>query len=229
MKRPSELTIATPGLAPITLSGAAGTRGEPLRSPAAGVPCVHWRLRVFETVAPGMELVHELFSPEPFLLAVEPSGGSTPPAPRPVQVVGERTRIEAHPVLHREGSPGALAVARHFGLLGRVRVEEVVLRPGEALEVEGVLVDPAAVGAGPYRTAQGEPELHEAIVRVQVSGGLRPTLLPWALGAAAVLLGATGAATVLSKLWRLSVHGVNHGLVIHAEIGAPRIQRPRWP
>ena len=43
--------------------------GEPLRAPASGVPCAHWRLRIFEHVAPGMEFVHEVLSPEPVELA----------------------------------------------------------------------------------------------------------------------------------------------------------------
>jgi len=52
----------------VKLRGSAGAPGESLRSPASDAACVHWRLRVYEVVGPGMELVHELAAAEPFEL-----------------------------------------------------------------------------------------------------------------------------------------------------------------
>ena len=54
-----------------------------------------------------------------------------------IQVDPEATRIEATPTLHREGTPGALAVAPAFGFAGALAVEEVLIRPGEDVERRG--------------------------------------------------------------------------------------------
>jgi hypothetical protein len=203
----------------VKLRGRAGAPGELLRSPASDAACVHWRLRVYEVVGPGMELVHELAAPEPFELL---RNGDT----SPVRVAAERARVEAQPVFHREGSPGALAVARHFGLVGRVRVEEVILRHGDPLEAEGVLFDPEAAGRSPYRTPALGPELFEVTVRVPTAGlSLRPALLAWTLGTTAALLTGLGAASLASKVWRVGAMGP----APHAEIGAAKIRKIRWP
>jgi hypothetical protein len=219
-KTPAALVPITEGA--ITLRGTATAPGDPLRSPASDAACVHWRLRVYELVAPGVELVHEVIAPEPFELRVE--GGRGPL--RPVRVAAESAHIEAQPVFHREGSPGALAVARMFGLVGRVRVEEVVLRHGDALDAEGVLFDPDAASRGPYRTADAGAELFDVTVRVRSNAlSLRPTLLAWAFGTSAALLGAIGAATVASKVWRIGLQVA----APTAEIGAAKLRKPRWP
>jgi hypothetical protein len=213
------------GLSLTTLRGQAGAAQELLASPASGAPCVHWRLRIFERIAPTMELVHEVLAPEPFELrwTVDP----TLP-PELVRLDAERVRIEAQPVLHREGSAGAQAVARHFGLQGRVRVEEVLIRQGETVEASGVLFDPnAAAGSGPFRATQGTAELCDATVKLATGGiSLRPALLPWALGAAAALLGAAGAASALSKLWKFRLESA---VVTGDIIGPVKVRRPRWP
>lgn len=179
------------------LSGTACAVRELVRSPASGAPCVHWRLRIVEFVAPGLELVHEVASPEPVELATRahPEGPAVRVLLRP-----EHARIEAVPVLHREGTPGARATARHFGLRGPVRVEEVIIRQDEALEADGVLCDPAAAtAAGPFRQVDAPAELVHVTIRVTAALSLRPNLLPWALGTAAALLGTVSATAALVR------------------------------
>jgi hypothetical protein len=167
--------------------------------------------------------VHEVLSPEPFELRWTPDPVQPP---RPVRVDAERVCIEAQPVLHREGSAGAEAVARHFGLQGRVRVEEVLIRQGETVDASGVLFDPAATGsAGPFRVSQSTAELCDATIKLPTGISLRPALLPWALGTAAALLGAAGAASALTKFWKVRLDHVGAA----AEIGPVKIRRPRWP
>jgi hypothetical protein len=185
-------------------TAAPGGGGELLRSPASGSGCVHWRLRIFESVASGVELVHEVMAPEPFDIAWREPGEESGPA-RPVRLASERVKIVAQPTLHPEGSPGALAVAQHFALAGRLRVEEVLIRPGAELEAEGLLFDPEQMLAGPYRGGPGTAELFEATVRLPTAISLRPALLPWALGTAAALLTAAGATTAISKLRRVGL------------------------
>jgi hypothetical protein len=220
-KYPNDLALPP---AITTLQGTASIAGEPLRSPVSGAPCAHWRLRIYEVLAPGMELVHEVIAPEPLEITWQPG----PDLPRrTLRMAGDRARIEAQPVLHRAGSPGALATTRHFGLLGRVRgVEEVVVRHGEAVEAEGVLVDPAAAASGPYRAAHGPAELLEATVRLPTGLSIRPALLPWALGTAAALLGAAGVATALSKLWKLHLDASPPAA---AEMGPAKVRASVWP
>jgi hypothetical protein len=217
--------LALRPLATTTLQGRADTLGEALRAPASGAPCVHWRLRIFEHVAPGMEFVHEVNSPEPLEIAwrPEPSG-----PPVRVQVAPDSARIQAIPVLFRHGTPGALAVAAQFGMRGSVRVEEVIIRPGEELEAAGVLSDPAtALSRGPFRTIDAPMELLQATLRLENGLSLRPVILPWALGAAAAFLGAMGAATALFHWWDGYKRPATANMP--AEIGATKIKRPHWP
>jgi hypothetical protein len=223
MKPPQSLQPRDPGQPAITtVRGQVGAAGELLSSPASGSACVHWRLRIFERISPTLELVHETLSSEPFELRW--SADPTVP-PQPVRLDAERVHIEAQPVLHREGSAGAQAVARHFGLQGRVRVEEVLIRQGETVEASGVLFDPAAGGAGPFRATQATAELCDATVKLPTGISLRPALLPWALGTAAALFSAAGAVSALSKLWKLRMEGA----AAAAEIGPVKVRRPRWP
>jgi hypothetical protein len=219
---PQSALTTDPGSPPaIRLRGTAATTGELLHSPASGATCAHWRLRIFETLAPNMELVHEVMAPEPF--AISWSADPMIP-PRPVRLGTEHLRIQAQPILHHEGSPGARAVAEHFGLQGRVRVEEVLIRQGDALEAEGLLFDPEAAAVGPYRASQGDAQLFEATVRLPTGIALRPALLPWALGTAAALMGAAGAAGAVSKLWKIRLD-----VAVHAEIDSVKHKLRRWP
>jgi hypothetical protein len=227
MRRPTPAALALQSMPATRLQATVGTLGEPLRAPASGTPCVHWRLRVFEEVGPGMEFVHELLSPEPLELDCRMD-----PARPPVRVrlAPVEARIQAMPVLFRPETPGALAVARQFGLRGRVRVEEVIMRPGEVVEAEGVLSDPGALpSAGPFRTIDAPMELLQATLRMEAGLSLRPVLLPWALGMAAMVVGTAGVATALwhwledAPVKRPSLPGVP------PEIGAKRIPHPRWP
>jgi hypothetical protein len=219
---PHNALAATTGGPPARrLRGTAATTGESLQSPASGAACAHWRLRIFETLGPSMELVHEVMAAEPFAIAWT-ADPMLPP--RPVRLGGDHLRIQAQPVLHHEGSPGAKAVAEHFGLQGRVRVEEVLIREGDDLEAEGLLFDPAAAAMGPYRASQGDAQLFEATVRLPTGIALRPALLPWALGTAAALMGAAGAASAVSKLWKFRLD-----VAVHAEIDAVKHKQRRWP
>jgi hypothetical protein len=235
--KPSETLPAPartrPGELPaLCLHGSASAADQLLRSPASGAPCVHWRLRIFESLASSMELVHEVIAPEPFQILWRPDPVAPP---RPVQLCGERVHIDAQPVLHRPGSPGATAVAEHFGLQGRLRVEELLVQQGDLLEARGLLFDPSAPGglsAGPYRASELVPQLYEATVRVPVAAARRrPALLPWALGTAAALLGAAGTASALTKLWRPEAPGVRvpEAAKAPAKIGPAQVRRPRWP
>jgi len=103
--------------------------GEALRAPASGLPCVHWRLRIFEMVAPGMELVHEVSSPEPLEIDYRPNPAEPP---RRMRLAPDNTRIQAMPSLYRMGTPGALAVAQGLTLeqLEREYIERVMQAEG---------------------------------------------------------------------------------------------------
>jgi hypothetical protein len=192
---------------------------------------VFWRLRVVEHIASRLQLVHEVASPEPFELAWVGSGeGGRPPVR--VRLCPEAARIQAAPVLHREGTPGALAAARHLGLRGLVYVEEVMIRIGESLSVEGILEDPAE-GQGPFRAADRGMELLDATVRLETRN-IGPALLPWALGTVAALMGGMGMATYAA--WRYHVahlppdHRGRARLVVpQPEIGPPQIPHRRLP
>jgi hypothetical protein len=222
MKEEKALARAT---AETTLQGNVEPLGEPLRAPASGVPCVHWRLRIFEHVARGMEFVHEVVSPDPVELTWRPE----PELPMVrVRLAPDSARLQAQPVLFRPGTPGALAVAQQFGLRGEVRVEEVIIRPGEAVEASGVLADPAAaLSRGPFRTIDAPLELLHPTLRLETGISLRPVLLPWALGAAAALLGTMGTATLL-HWWESHARRITYPTT-PADIGARKIPRPHWP
>lgn len=223
----------------VVLRGAAGiSASEPLRAPASGLPCVHWRLRIVQTMGPGVELVHDVTAPEPFELQIRDDAGPS----RRVKISAD-ARLDALPVLHRDGSPGALAVARLFGLEGRVHVEEVAVRPGEALEVEGVLL-PESSDELPFRGVELPTEIAEAVVRLP-DRGRRPNLLPWALGTAAALASSVGLLTTvahtsggraLSRFAASAVTPVGRAVLravagppAPSEIGPLRPSRPRWP
>jgi hypothetical protein len=225
MSRRTPAALALPGQPATRLHGTVGTLGEALRAPASGTPCVHWRLRIFEEVAPGMEFVHELRSPEPLELTC-PAEADQPA--RRVRLAPDQARVQAVPVLFRTGTPGALAVARDFGLQGRVRVEEVIMRPGELVEAEGILTDPGtALSAGPFRSIDAPAELMQATVRMEAGLSLRPVLLPWALGMAAAMV---GTASVASALWHwLDLHKRPSLPGTPPEVGAKRMPHPRWP
>jgi hypothetical protein len=241
---------------PVNFVGTARAGAALLRSPVSGLACVHWRLRIVERLTARTELVHEVASDEPFELAwgagdadgavdveVEPS--ARPPG-RPelrVRIAPESARIQATPVLHREGSPGALAVARHFNFSGAIAVQEVVIRVGQALTAEGVLDDlDAAVGAAPFRGTGRGPELLDATV-ILASRGLGPALLPWALGTAAALMSGMGLATYAAwrthvlhlpagsslRLLRPSSRHAVIGPVVGSSLGPVEIPRPRLP
>jgi hypothetical protein len=225
-RTPTELALQPP---PSTrLTGTVGPIGEALRAPASGVPCVHWRLRIFEHVAHGMEFVHEVTSPEPLEIACQPNAAEPPMR---VRLAPEHARIQAMPALFRVGTPGALAVAQQFGMRGQVRVEEVVIRPGEQIEAEGVLSDPsAALSSGPFRTIDAPLELLQATVRMETSLSLRPVILPFALSMAAAVAG-TATATAALMHW---LDGHPHARIpsipgAGPELGPPRLPHPRWP
>ena len=94
---------------------------EPVRSPVTDQPCAYWRLRIVERLTAGSQLVHEMASGQAFRLV----WGARDRAPVRIRVEPDAARIEAPPVLHRPGSPGALAVARAFGFPGVLSVEEI--------------------------------------------------------------------------------------------------------
>lgn len=211
---------------PVTLlQGAATATTELLRSPASGVLCVHWRLRVVEHVTPRMQLVHEMASEEAFELSFVRHPEE---APIRVRIDPSAARIEAAPVLHREGSPAALAVAKWLDLRGPVRVEEVCIHLGEALQAEGVMVDAADASTGPFRADGHPPELCDALVRVPTRA-VGPVLLPWALGTAAALLGGLGAATYAITHAAGGPRVKTSQPRVHAEVGARKPFVPRLP
>jgi hypothetical protein len=226
VSRPTPTALALQPAPATRLQATVGTAGEALRAPASGLPCVHWRLRIFEQVAPGMEFVHELTSPEPLELSCRANQDDPPMR---VRLAPDQARIQAMPSLFRMGTPGALAVAQLFGLRGLVRVEEVILRPGELVEAEGVLSDPSeALSCGPFRTIDAPLELLQATVRAEAGLSLRPVILPWALTMAAAVAGTAACTAAVMHWWDLhtkapSIPGVA------PDIGAQRIPRPRWP
>jgi hypothetical protein len=186
---------------PVSFEGLACAGATVLRSPVSGQPCVYWRVRIAQRLTARTQLVHEMASDEPFELAWEGAGtrAGGPPALR-VRLDPTASRIEAPPVLHREGTPGAEAAAQYFGLAGAVSVEETLIRLHESLTAGGILRDlDAAVGAAPTRGTSRGPELVDALVTVE-SKSLGPALLPWALSTAAALMGGMGLATYAA--WR---------------------------
>ena len=202
-----------------------------VRSPVTGHACVYWRLRVVERLTAGSDLVHELASSERFDLR----WGS---AERPLRVRLDpgSARIEGTPDLYRAGTQGAIAVAREFGFVGAISVEETVIRSGDLLDVEGVLED-AGGTAGRFRTADGALELFDATVRLR-SQSIGPALLPWALGTAAAMLAGMGFATWSAWQGQLAhprfghatrVFGIGPACGVPARVGQPAIPHPRLP
>ena len=128
---------------PVAFHGTVHAGSELLRSPVSGLACVHWRLRITQHIAPRMQLVHEVASPDAFEIHWARTGGdgqaSLPPLR--LRLEPESARIHAAPALHREGTPGALAAGRQFGLDGALRVEEVMLHQGDEINAEGFLDD----------------------------------------------------------------------------------------
>jgi len=189
----------------VSFEGTLHVASELLRSPVSGLPCVHWRLRITQHIAPRMQLVHEVASPEVFeihwALAGDDDSGDPPAPPLKLRLDPETARIHAAPVLHREGTPGALAAGRQFGLEGPLRVEEVMLHQGEPVSAEGILEDSTDLES-PFRSPSVGPELLDPTLRL-ATPSIGPALLPWALGTAAALLGATAAATY--GAWRYHV------------------------
>jgi hypothetical protein len=218
---------------PVSLEACAAAGPEVVRSPVSGQACVYWRLRIVEHLTARSELVHELASHEPFDLA----WGATSPdddGARPVRIriEPESTRFEATPALHREGTPGALAVARAFGFSGAISVEEVVIHDGEALLADGVLQD-MTLGAGPFRAAAHGLELLDATLRIP-SRSIGPVLIPWALGTAAALLSGMGLLTWAA--WRyhvahLPANSQPAWRIGHAQarMSPPELPHPRMP
>lgn len=187
---------------PVSLEARAEAAGELLRAPASGQACVHWRLRVVEHLTSHYELVHDLASPDPFELAWGGAAQDSRAAVR-IRLDPETARIEATPTLHREGTPGAEAVARAFGFRGAVAVEEMLIRSGEVVTADGVLQD-LGVGAGPFRAPAQALELCEATVRIPSRSLAPAVLIPLALGTAAALLGGMGLATWAALHYRLA-------------------------
>jgi hypothetical protein len=194
----SDLTVPAPRAlapAPVSFEGEACAGATVLRAPASGQPCVYWRVRITQRLTARSELVHEIESDEAF----EVAWGQGDAAVR-LRVDPTASRIEAPPVLHREGTPGAEAAARLFGLTGAVIVEETVIKLHETLTAEGHVEDhDAAVGAAHGRGTTRGPELVDALVVVETKS-LGPALLPWALSTAAALVGGMGLATYAA--WR---------------------------
>jgi hypothetical protein len=222
---------------PVSFEGLACAGATVLRSPVSGQPCVYWRVRIAQRLTARTQLVHEIASEEPFELAWQHAGADTsgPPALR-VRLDPTAARIEASPVLHREGTPGAEAAAQYFGLAGAVSVEETLIRLHETLTADGILSDlDAAVGAGPTRGTSRGPELVDALVTVE-SKSLGPVLLPWALSTAAALMGGMGLATYAA--WRahliqmppantIRLHRLFRGG--HDQMQPPELPHPRLP
>jgi hypothetical protein len=223
---------------PVRFEATACAGPELVRSPVSGQPCVHWRLRIVEHLTSRSQLVHEVASTEAFELAWGGSDepGSPPRPPVRIRFEPESARVQATPVLHREGTPGAVAVARHFGFVGPVSVEEVVIRPGDTLEAQGIL-DDVAEAEGPFRAASRGLELFDATLNLE-SRSLAPVLLPWALGTAAALLGGMGLATYAAWRYHLlhlpagSAHQHQRaapGLDFPPEMSPPEMPHPRLP
>ena len=90
---------------PVSFEALASAGAGLLRSPVSGQACVYWRVRITQRLTARSQLVHEIESDEAFELR----WGRTD---RPYDDVRLRlapagARIEAPPVLHREGTPGA--------------------------------------------------------------------------------------------------------------------------
>ena len=145
-----------------------------------------------------------------------------------VKLAPERACIQALPVLHRPGSPGARAVARQLQLEGELLVEEVVLRPGDEIVAEGMLENIHLGGFGPFREVARELELSDATLRVPSRAPLAPVLLPWALGTAAALLGGVGAAAWAARRFDLLPALRRGAIALPSEMGPLRVARKHF-
>jgi hypothetical protein len=218
----------------VTFEGSASAGAALLISPVSGQACVYWRVRITQRLTDRSQLVHEISSEETFEVRWGPGGDDSGRADVRVRVEPSDALIHATPVLHREGTPGAEAVAQFFGLAGPVSVEETLVRAGEALTAEGVLSDlDSSIGAGPFRGTGRGPELQEAVLTM-ASRSLAPSLLPWALGTAAALMSGMGIATWAA--WRAHVRNlpaaVAHAPRLfspHAQLQRPEPPHPRLP
>jgi hypothetical protein len=202
-------------------------RAEPgadlVHSPVNGRPCVYWRLRVVERLTAGSQLVHEMASSQPFRLLWGARDGAT--APVRILVEPDNARIEAAPTLYRQGSAGALAVARAFGFPGALSVEEIAVQPGDEIAAAGTLLDPR-VDAGPFRTIEREPELIEARLTV-ASVTLGQALLPWAVGTVAAVLSGVGLVSWAAWHYQALHDGGSHA--VRVGHSPTFLERPQFP
>jgi hypothetical protein len=219
---------------PVSFEGLACAGPTVLRSPASGQACVYWRVRITQRLTARSELVHEIASEEPFELAWQRAGADpSGPPPLRLRLDPSSARIEAPPVLHREGTPGAEAAARAFGLTGAVSVEETIIRLHESLTADGLVNDVDAGAALTRETSRG-PELVDALVVVETKS-LGPALLPWALGTAAALMSGMGLATYAA--WRAHVGHMPPANAVRLprlfrgtdQMRPPELPRPRMP
>src|SRR6267154_255197 len=88
---------------PVSFEARASAGAGLLRSPVSGQPCVYWRVRITQRLTDRSQLVHEIESEEAFELR----WGRPDRALGDLRVRVEPTaaRIQAPPVLHREGTP----------------------------------------------------------------------------------------------------------------------------
>lgn len=217
---------------PVSIEALASAGAGLLRSPVSGQSCVYWRVRITQRLTDRSQLVHEIESEECFELRWQRS--DRPHDDVRLRLEPGSARIQAPPVLHREGTPGAESASRAFGLPGPLIVEEVLIKPDDALRAEGIISDlDAAVGAGPFRGTSRGPELVDALVTLE-SKSLGPVLLPWALGTAAALMGGMGLATYTAwraHLLHLPVAAVHRLRLVAptAQLQPPEIPHPRMP
>jgi hypothetical protein len=231
----ADAELARPLSPPIvTFEGSASAGAALLISPVSGQACVYWRVRIAQRLTDRSQLVHEIASEEAFEIRWGRGPDESGRADVRVRVEPGDALIHATPVLHREGTPGAEAVAQFFGLAGPLSVEETLVRAGERLTAEGVVTDlDSAIGAGPFRGTGRGPELLEAVLTME-SRSLAPALLPWALGTAAALMTGLGFATWAA--WRAHLRNqpaaVAHAPRLfspHAQLQRPEPPRPRLP
>jgi hypothetical protein len=217
---------------PVSFAALASAGAGLLKSPVSGQACVFWRVRITQRLTDRSQLVHEIESDDAFELRW--GRNDRPNEDVRLWLEPVTARIEAPPVLHREGTPGAEAAGRAFGLAGPLVVEEVLIRAGESVCAEGIISDlDAAMGAGPFRAATRGPELVDALITVE-SKSLGPVLLPWALGTAAALMSGMGLATYAA--WRAHLMHLPAAAMrlprlfqAHAQLQAPEFPHPRLP